>query len=359
MTIQVYPALKSQVTSNLWRYTATGGETTLTGVDNAGTSLYYYPNQELVYLNGILLVRGVDYTATSGTSITGLAALAAGDYVQVNCYSNFTITQVPVTSLQGSVQNLQLANSSITIGGQTISLGGTLTTPTGLTLSGATNTFSNIPNSALTNSSIIINGQPISLGGTVNITTPNTILSQKGDLIVASSLGTATNLPVGADGTTLVANSASATGVAWRGFVGVLVQNSVGLTSTNSAYTTITADTNIFDTSNFHNTTTNTSRLTVPTGLAGYYEITLAAIHGGSSSTGARIMRIMKNGNNILSQGKLGNETTTETQLTLSYITYLNVADYIEFAIYQNSGANGIIYITPTFGWMGMKRLGS
>jgi hypothetical protein len=138
MTIQVYPAPKSQVTSNLWRYTATGGETTLTGVDNAGTSLYYYPNQELVYLNGILLVRGVDYTATSGTSITGLAALTAGDYVQVNCYSNFTITQVPVTSLQGSVQNLQLANSSITIGGQTISLGGSQNTFSGITLTAPT-----------------------------------------------------------------------------------------------------------------------------------------------------------------------------------------------------------------------------
>lgn len=138
MTIQTYPAPKSQVSSSFWRYTATGGETTLTGIDNAGVNLAYYPNQEQVYLNGIMLVRGVDYTATSGTSITGLSSLTAGDYIQVNCYSNFTITQIPVTSLQGPITNLQLANSSITIGGQTISLGGTQNTFSGITLTAPT-----------------------------------------------------------------------------------------------------------------------------------------------------------------------------------------------------------------------------
>ena len=138
MTIQTYPAPKSQVTSNFWRYTAVGGETSLSGVDNSGTSLYYYPNQEQVYLNGILLVRGVDYTATSGTSIVGLATLNAGDSIQVNCYSNFTITQVPATSLQGSITNLQLANSTITIGGQTINLGGSQSTFSGITLTSPT-----------------------------------------------------------------------------------------------------------------------------------------------------------------------------------------------------------------------------
>ena len=138
MTIQVYPAVKSQVTSNFWRYTAVGGETTLTGVDNSGTQLYYYPNQEQVFLNGVLLVRGVDYTAISGTSITGLAALVAGDTVQVNCYSNFTITQVPATSIQGSISNLQLANSSFTLGSTSISLGGTSGTISGLTLTSPT-----------------------------------------------------------------------------------------------------------------------------------------------------------------------------------------------------------------------------
>jgi hypothetical protein len=138
MTVQTYPAPKSQVTSSFWRYTATGGETTLTGIDNAGVSLAYLPGQEQVFLNGVMLMRGTDYTATNGTSIVGLAALTASDYVQVTTYSNFTINQVPVTSLQGSISNLQLANSSFTIGSTLINLGDTKTTIAGLTLTSPT-----------------------------------------------------------------------------------------------------------------------------------------------------------------------------------------------------------------------------
>jgi len=104
-----------------------GGETSLSGYDNASQALSYTPGQEQVYLNGILLVRGDDYTATNGTSITGLSALAANDFVQVNCYNNFSVATVPTTSLTGTVSNAQLANSSITINGSAVSLGGSTT----------------------------------------------------------------------------------------------------------------------------------------------------------------------------------------------------------------------------------------
>lgn len=43
-------------------------------------------------------------------------------------------------------------------------------TLTGKTMSGALNTFSNIPNSSLTNSSVTINGSSVSLGGSVTVT---------------------------------------------------------------------------------------------------------------------------------------------------------------------------------------------
>lgn len=66
-----------------WRETAVGGETSLSGPDDTGLTLQYTPGYEQVYLNGVLLVRGQDYTATTGTSITGLTALAASDVVEV------------------------------------------------------------------------------------------------------------------------------------------------------------------------------------------------------------------------------------------------------------------------------------
>jgi hypothetical protein len=43
------------------------------------------------------------------------------------------------------------------------------------------------------------------------------IVTAKGDLLAATGASTITNLPVGADGTTLVANSSASTGVSWAG----------------------------------------------------------------------------------------------------------------------------------------------
>ena len=144
MSIFNYPSQNGVLTSLIWRKTATGGETSLSGYDNASQALSYTPGQEQVFLNGILLVRGADYTATNGTSITGLAALAADDYVQIVCYNNFSLASLPSTSisglitngqidslatskLTGTIANNQLANSAITINGSSVSLGGSVT----------------------------------------------------------------------------------------------------------------------------------------------------------------------------------------------------------------------------------------
>lgn len=126
MSIESYPSPNGVLTSLIWRKTMSGGETSLSGYDNASQALSYTPGQEQVYLNGILLVRGDDYTATNGTTITGLTALAASDYVQVNCYNNFSVASVPAQNLTGTVTNAQLANSTITINGSAVSLGGTV-----------------------------------------------------------------------------------------------------------------------------------------------------------------------------------------------------------------------------------------
>jgi hypothetical protein len=66
-----------------WSKTAAGGETSLSGLDDSSVTLSYTVGMEQVYLNGVLLVRGTDYAATTGTSITGLTALVASDIVTV------------------------------------------------------------------------------------------------------------------------------------------------------------------------------------------------------------------------------------------------------------------------------------
>jgi hypothetical protein len=66
-----------------WRKTMVGGETSLSGNDDSSLPLGYTPGYEQLYINGVLMVRGVDYTATTGTTVTGLTALTVNDVVEV------------------------------------------------------------------------------------------------------------------------------------------------------------------------------------------------------------------------------------------------------------------------------------
>ena len=74
-----------------YRYTASGGETSVSGADANGATLSYLVGKEQVYLNGVLLARTSDYTASNGTSISSLAALAAGDILEIITFTSFEV----------------------------------------------------------------------------------------------------------------------------------------------------------------------------------------------------------------------------------------------------------------------------
>ena len=150
MTVLRHPN-NNGVTLSQWRKTAAGGETSLSGTDDFSAGLSYTVGAEQVFVNGVLIERGVDYTASTGTTVTGLTALVAGDIVTVSSPSSF-----------------QVANAI-----------------------------------------------------------PKNTITAKGDLIVATGASTPANLAVGADGTTLVANSSASTGVSWAGPVQTAGKNSL------------------------------------------------------------------------------------------------------------------------------------
>jgi hypothetical protein len=83
-----------------WTKTVAGGETSLSGEDDNSVSLSYTAGTEQVYLNGVLLARGSDYTATNGTTITGLTALAASDIAEVITFnpSNILTTDAVIAT---------------------------------------------------------------------------------------------------------------------------------------------------------------------------------------------------------------------------------------------------------------------
>jgi len=74
-----------------YKYILSGGETSVSGPDANGATLSYLVGKEQVYLNGILLVRTTDYTATNGTSISSLAALANGDILEIITFTSFEV----------------------------------------------------------------------------------------------------------------------------------------------------------------------------------------------------------------------------------------------------------------------------
>lgn len=226
--IDQYPSPNGVLTSLIWRKTAAGGETSLSGYDNASQALSYTPGQEQVYLNGILLVRGSDYTATNGTSITGLSALAADDFVQINCYNNFSVASVPAASITGTVTNAQLQNSSITINGSAVSLGGSVslagdiesvTASSPLTGGGSTGALTigiqsasttqsgavQLSDSTSTTSSVLA-ATPTAVKSAYDLANgaiPKTLTTTTGDIIYASGDNTPARLGIGSSGNIL------------------------------------------------------------------------------------------------------------------------------------------------------------
>jgi len=66
-----------------YQFTATANQTTFSGSDDNSETLSYSAGAVQIFLNGILLDSGVDYTATNGTSIVLSETVDANDYLQV------------------------------------------------------------------------------------------------------------------------------------------------------------------------------------------------------------------------------------------------------------------------------------
>ena len=177
----------------------------------------------------------------------------------------------------------------------------------------------------------------------------NAIVDAKGDLIAATAADTPARLAVGANGTVLTADSAEATGLKWAAaaggatFVGATVYNTdpARQTISNATVTQLTFNTDELDTNGFHDTSSNTSRFTVPSGKAGVYRF-YAKIANGVSTAGVRQLRMYKNGsyNTYLCEAVCtGSSETYQAEYTIN----LAVADYLEIYAYQNSGGNLLI----------------
>ena len=75
-----------------YMYTATASQTTFSGTDTQNLTLNYTDSNFVdVYLNGVLLKTGTDYTATSGTSVVLASGAVADDIVEIIVYDTFAV----------------------------------------------------------------------------------------------------------------------------------------------------------------------------------------------------------------------------------------------------------------------------
>jgi hypothetical protein len=113
-------------TAEIFRYkfVASGGETSVSGTDANGLTLSYLPGKEQVYLNGVLLVRGTDYTASNGTSIASLAALTAGDILEIITFTAFDLATAIDKALFDAKGDILVATAADTPGKLTVGVDG-------------------------------------------------------------------------------------------------------------------------------------------------------------------------------------------------------------------------------------------
>jgi hypothetical protein len=83
-------ATSTTIFEQYWRKAVVTAGTTISGVDDFSLTLAYTVGYEQVFLNGVLLVRGVDYTATDCTSVVLTTTTAVGEYVEIITTATFT-----------------------------------------------------------------------------------------------------------------------------------------------------------------------------------------------------------------------------------------------------------------------------
>lgn len=111
-----------------FRFVATGGETSLSGTDANGNTLAYTAGLEEVFINGAAQVRGQDYTATNGTSITGLTALVASDVVEILAWGVFNVSNTISNTLVDAKGDLLAGTGADSVGRLAVGSNGTVLT---------------------------------------------------------------------------------------------------------------------------------------------------------------------------------------------------------------------------------------
>ena len=180
------------------------------------------------------------------------------------------------------------------------------------------------------------------LGSSIDTTTkalnPSTTL---GDIEYRSSTAnTNTRLGIGSTGQVLTVASGVpswATPASGSSFVGCSVWASAEQSLTNNTNTILTFDSEDFDTDAFHSTSSNTGRITIPSGKGGKYKIQ-AFGNWANNSTGRRYMYLYKNGAEFALTETIVPSTAASLSWYMNIVVSAVATDYFELRATQTSG---------------------
>lgn len=187
---------------------------------------------------------------------------------------------------------------------------------------------------------------------------PDVVIA-KGDLSVGSGADAATRLAVGADDTTLVADSLQIQGQAWQIQPAARVRNSADLLTGITSWQALTFDAERFDTDGMHSTVTNASRLTVPTGGDGLYliggtakfQITFPGPMGGYFATLG--LRVVLNGTTVIVCAGDGYTAYPAASISgtfdITTLYALAAGDYVELQRYASTNSPAGVLVAANF----------
>jgi len=164
-----------------------------------------------------------------------------------------------------------------------------------------------------------------------------------GDLVYSSATAN-TNTRLGIGSTSQVLTVTGGVPV-WAtptaaGFVGCSVYKvTTSQSIANDTDTNVTFNAEEYDTNTFHDNTTNSDRITIPSGKAGKYLLQTAILFA-TSSSGVRNVGFVLNGATTLGSALVVPLSSFLTRVAHLYVCDLAVGDYVTVSVNQNSGGS-------------------
>ena len=190
-------------------YTATSNQTSFSGSDDNSNTLSYTPGFLQVFLNGVLLDNGTDYTSTNGTAVVLVNGATTSDLLQISTFVQIIGSADAVTDEftgDGSTTAFTLTADPDVEGNTMVFVDGVYQEKATYSISGTTLTFSAAP----------ANGQSIEVNtGSRNVTVDDVSgLTIEGNLVVEgnTTLGNASGDTITVTGTPTFAETATFSG---------------------------------------------------------------------------------------------------------------------------------------------------